>query len=65
MKSSWLSSYNKNCNVLCKLEIEQVTNSFKARGALNKVFSLTEEEIKKGIVTSSTGNHAIALCNAI
>ncbi|HIG48666.1 MAG TPA: pyridoxal-phosphate dependent enzyme [candidate division Zixibacteria bacterium] len=44
--------------VYLKMESEQYTNSFKARGAMNKVLSLTNEERTQGIVTASTGNHA-------
>lgn len=41
-----------------KLENLQTTGSFKLRGALNKILSLTEQERKRGIVASSAGNHA-------
>jgi threonine dehydratase len=41
-----------------KLENEQTTGSFKIRGALNKMQSLTTEERKRGVVLSSAGNHA-------
>lgn len=41
-----------------KLENLQTTGSFKIRGALNKILSLTEEERRRGIVASSAGNHA-------
>ena len=44
--------------VYLKMESEQYTHSFKARGAMNKVLSLTEDERRRGIVTASTGNHA-------
>lgn len=44
--------------VFLKLENLQRTGSFKIRGAMNKISSLTKEEIKKGIVTASAGNHA-------
>ena len=47
-----------------KLESEQHTNSFKARGAMNKVLSLTGEELSRGVVTSSTGNHAQGVARA-
>jgi len=40
-----------------KLENRQVTGSFKARGALNKVLSLQPWERERGIVTASAGNH--------
>ena len=48
------------CEVYFKPEMLQKTGAFKARGAFNKVLSLTEEERKKGIIFSSSGNHAAA-----
>ncbi len=44
-----------------KCENLQVTGAFKARGALNKVLSLSEEERARGLVAASAGNHAIAV----
>jgi threonine dehydratase len=44
-----------------KYENLQVTNSFKERGALNKLASLTEEERKRGVIAMSAGNHAQAV----
>ncbi len=44
--------------VFVKYENLQVTNSFKDRGALNKLSSLTDEERKRGVVAMSAGNHA-------
>lgn len=41
-----------------KFENEQLTGSFKIRGALNKMNSLTEEERSRGVIASSAGNHA-------
>ncbi|MBI2982390.1 MAG: threonine ammonia-lyase [Deltaproteobacteria bacterium] len=41
-----------------KLEILQRTGSFKIRGALNKILSLSPAEKKKGVVAASMGNHA-------
>ena len=43
-----------------KAELFQKTGSFKARGALNRVAALTEDERRRGIVTWSAGNHAQA-----
>ncbi len=40
-----------------KWENHQVTGSFKARGALNKVLSLQDWELERGLVTASAGNH--------
>ena len=44
-----------------KLENFQVTGSFKARGGLNKLCSLTDADRNKGIVTASSGNHGAAV----
>ncbi len=44
-----------------KCESFQKTGSFKARGALNKVLSLSEAERVRGLVTVSAGNHAAAV----
>jgi threonine dehydratase len=41
-----------------KLENLQRTGSFKERGALNKLLTLTEEERARGVVAASAGNHA-------
>jgi len=43
----------------------QKTGSFKFRGALNKILSLTEAELDKGIVSASTGNYALAVAEAM
>ncbi|MHA2424046.1 MAG: threonine ammonia-lyase [Candidatus Thorarchaeota archaeon] len=44
--------------VYLKLENNQHTNTFKFRGAINKLASLSEEESSRGVVTASSGNHA-------
>ena len=44
-----------------KCESFQKTGSFKARGALNKILSLSAEERARGLVTVSAGNHAAAV----
>jgi threonine dehydratase len=44
--------------VVLKLESQQFTGSFKDRGALVKLLSLTPEERKSGVVAMSAGNHA-------
>ena len=51
--------------VYLKLESEQHTGSFKARGSLNKVLSLTEVERGRGVITASTGNHALGMARAL
>ncbi|GAA4716567.1 threonine ammonia-lyase [Brevibacillus fulvus] len=45
-------------DVWLKLESLQKTGSFKIRGAFNKISSLTTEELSKGVITASAGNHA-------
>lgn len=51
--SEWLGS-----QVHFKLENQQTTGSFKIRGALNKILSLSAEERARGMIASSAGNHA-------
>jgi len=53
------------CKVYLKLENQQVTGSFKARGGLNMILSLNAEQKKKGVLTASTGNHAAAVGYAL
>jgi threonine dehydratase len=50
-----------NGSVSLKLENQQITNSFKIRGALNKMLRLSYDEMKRGVVTASAGNHAQAV----
>jgi threonine dehydratase len=47
-----------------KCENLQKVGAFKARGATNAVFLLTDAEAAKGVVTHSSGNHAAALARA-
>ena len=63
-KSVYLSELIQG-EVYFKLESEQITGSFKARGAMNKVLSLNNEEKQKGCITASTGNHAQGMANAL
>jgi len=51
--------------VWLKLDTMQRTTSFKFRGALNKILSLTEAELDKGVVSASTGNYALAVAEAM
>jgi threonine dehydratase len=48
------------CKVWLKPEMLQYVGAFKLRGALNKILSLSEEDRQRGIITSSSGNHAQA-----
>jgi threonine dehydratase len=52
-------------HVWLKLDSMQRTSSFKFRGALNKILSLSEEELDRGVVTASTGNYALAVAEAM
>ena len=47
-----------------KCENFQKIGAFKARGATNAVFALTEAEAANGVATHSSGNHAAALARA-
>lgn len=51
-------------HVWFKLENHQITGSFKARGAVNKLLSLSLEEKKMGVISASTGNHGAAVAYA-
>jgi threonine dehydratase len=54
---------SEHCGAPASLKCEsfQKTGSFKARGALNKVLSLSEHDRRRGLVTVSAGNHAQAV----
>lgn len=47
--------------VFFKLENLQLTGSFKERGALNRLLTLTPDERKRGVIAASAGNHGMAL----
>jgi threonine dehydratase len=46
------------CELWLKFENLQFTASFKERGALNKLLSLSDAEKKRGVIAMSAGNHA-------
>jgi threonine dehydratase len=46
------------CEIFLKFENLQFTASFKERGALNKLLSLSAEQQRRGVVAMSAGNHA-------
>ena len=50
-----------NAKVTLKLECLQVTGSFKARGAMNRLLGATNQDLSNGIVTASGGNHGLAV----
>ncbi len=52
------------CQVYLKAECTQITASFKLRGAMNALRSLSDEERDRGVVCYSSGNHAQAIAYA-
>ena len=60
-------THDENLDLFIKWENKQVTGSFKARGAINKIFSLQPWELTRGIVAASAGNHGqgVALASRI
>jgi threonine dehydratase len=57
-----------SADVHLKLENLQYTGSFKLRGAMNKLLSLTPEQRHRGVVAASSGNHGAAVafgCHAL
>ena len=54
-----------NGEVYLKLENIQKTGSFKFRGAISKITSLSSDQRNKGVVTASTGNHGAAVSLAM
>jgi len=69
MLRSAFFSQKAGCDCYLKLESEQVTGSFKVRGATNKLLRLAEADATAlfcgGIYSSSSGNHALALTHAL
>lgn len=53
-----------NGRVALKLELLQVTGSFKARGATNRLLTTAPETLANGIVAASGGNHGLATARA-
>jgi threonine dehydratase len=62
--SSATLSRHTGADVHLKAELLQRTGSFKPRGVLNKLASLTDEEKRRGVISISAGNHAGALAYA-
>lgn len=63
LEYSYPLSAQSGCEVYLKLENLQVTGSFKARGAMNKILSLKDD--KRKIITASTGNHGLGVAHAL
>ncbi|MCX6571374.1 MAG: pyridoxal-phosphate dependent enzyme [Candidatus Aminicenantes bacterium] len=57
-------SRETGARVYVKWECDQVTGSFKLRGALNKLRSLSDADRGRGVVSASTGNHGLAISHA-
>jgi threonine dehydratase len=51
-------------DITLKLELLQAAGSFKARGAMNRLLTLSEAERARGIVTASGGNHGLAIARS-
>lgn len=50
-------TYDQQLDLYIKWENQQVTGSFKIRGALNRILNLSSQERASGLVTCSAGNH--------
>ncbi len=57
-----MSNYNLSeeygCNLFLKREDLQIVRSYKIRGAYNKMSGISEEDLQRGVVCASAGNHA-------
>jgi threonine dehydratase len=62
--SSATLSRRSGGNVFLKAELLQRTGSFKPRGVLTRLASLSEDEKRRGVISISAGNHAQALAYA-
>jgi len=63
LRNDWLDA-QAGCRLFFKCENLQRAGAFKFRGACNAVFSLSEAEAARGVVTQSSGNHGAALALA-
>lgn len=57
-------TYDSGLDLYLKWENQQITGSFKARGALNKTLSLQDWERERGLTSASAGNHGQGLALA-
>jgi threonine dehydratase len=55
---SYTFSESAGCEVFLKLENLQRTGSFKIRGALNRILTLEKQQLERGLIAASAGNHA-------
>src|SRR5580765_5383037 len=63
VRSDWLSAIAGG-DVYLKLENEQISGSFKLRGAFNVLATLAPDVRARGIVASSAGNHGLGIAYA-
>jgi len=57
-------SQRTGAEVYLKLECFQPVGAFKIRGAVNKIRSLSQSELNKGLVAASSGNHGLSVAYA-
>jgi threonine dehydratase len=57
-------SRRTGAEVYLKLECFQPVGAFKIRGTINKICSLSQSELKKGLVAASSGNHGLSVAYA-
>ena len=62
-KSEMISKMT-GAEVWLKMENQQYTGSFKFRGAMNKMLTLSQQQLDSGIYAASTGNHGAAVAYA-
>lgn len=59
------ASEEAGAEILLKCEHQQKTGSFKVRGALAKLASLSDQQRDRGVVAASTGNHGLGVAHAL
>ena len=59
------ASESCDAGILLKCEHQQKTGSFKVRGALAKLWSLSDDERRRGVIAASTGNHGLGVAHAL
>lgn len=64
VERSWVLSERSGGDVYLKLENLQHTGSFKARGAMNRILAMSQDERANGVIAASTGNHGAAVARA-
>lgn len=62
----WLADLaGGGASVHLKAEDRQAAGTAKTRGTAHKLLSLSDEQLRRGVVAASTGNHALALMAAV